>query len=76
MSINELLERKADVDRAIAKVLKGGQVIQTPNGKVQLASLNELRAERAVLEQQIAEAQRLSHGGDSFGTPCAYYGRG
>lgn len=55
MDIETLNQRLADVDAAISNVMKGGQVIQTRNGKVQQASLSELRAERAALEQQIAE---------------------
>ena len=72
MDIETLNQRLADVDAAISNVMKGGQVIQTRNGKVQQASLSELRAERAALEQQIAEFSGRS---EYFGTPLTYYGR-
>lgn len=73
MDIETLNQRLADVDAAISNVMKGGQIIQTRNGKVQQASLSELRAERAALEKQIAEfnASRSEY----FGTPLTYYGR-
>lgn len=35
MDIETLNQRLADVDAAISNVMKGGQVIQTRNGKVQ-----------------------------------------
>ena len=41
--IETLNQRLADVDAAISNVMKGGQIIQTRNGKVQQASLSELR---------------------------------
>lgn len=74
MDIETLNRRLADVDVAIASVMRGGQVVQTRNGKVQQASLSELRAERAALEQQIAEFN-ASGSSEYFGTPLAYYGR-
>ena len=74
MDIETLNQRLADVDAAISNIMKGGQVIQTRNGKVQQASLSELRAERAALEQQIAEFN-ASGRSEYFGTPLTYYGR-
>ena len=71
MDIETLNQRLADVDAAISNVMKGGQIIQTRNGK---ASLSELRAERAALEQQIAEFN-ASGRSEYFGTPLTYYGR-
>lgn len=75
MDIETLNKRLVEVDSAISNVMNGGQVIQTRNGKVQLASLSELRAERAAIEQQIADF-KASGCGEYFGTPLSYYGRG
>lgn len=76
MDIEKLKGRLADVDAAISKVMKGGQTIQTATGKVQQASLSELRAERAQLEDAISSAEAAASGdGGCFGTPLRYYGR-
>lgn len=74
MDIETLNKRLVEVDSAISNVMNGGQVIQTRNGKVQLASLSELRAERAALEQQIDEFN-ASGRSEYFGTSLTYYGR-
>lgn len=74
MSAEILEKRLAEVEAAISNVMTGGQVIQTRNGKVQLASLSELRLERAALEQQLASIR--TNGNGTFGTPLSYYGRG
>lgn len=75
-SIAELERRKAEVEQAITNVMKGGQVVQTRNGRVQQANLSELRAERNVIDQQLAEARALASGrGGCFGTPVHYFGR-
>lgn len=75
-SIAELERRKAEVEQAITNVMKGGQVVQTRNGRIQQANLSELRAERNAIEQQLAEARAAASGcGSSFGTPVYFYGR-
>ena len=75
-SIADLERRKAEVEQAITNVMKGGQVVQTRNGRVQQANLSELRAERNAIEMQLAEARAAASGcGGTFGTPVHYYGR-
>lgn len=73
--IADLERRIKEVDAAISKVLAGGQTIQTRNGKVQMADLEQLRAIKADLEQQLAAEQAAARGG-SWATPMAYYGKG
>lgn len=69
VTIDELTTRRAEILEAMANVRKAGQIIQTRNGKVQLPSLAELRAELADVDSQISAATS----GGSFGTPMAYY---
>ena len=75
ISIEELERRKIEVDAAISNIMRTGQLVQTRNGRVEHASLNELRAERAAIEQQIADCYR-SVAGDSWGTKVNFVGRG
>ena len=75
INIEELERRKIEVDAAISNILRTGQLVQTRNGRVEHANLAELRAERAAIEQQIADCQRSS-AGDSWGVKVNYFGRG
>lgn len=73
MASEALITRKAAVEAAIAKIHKGGQVIQTRNGRVQMASLTDLLAELADIDSAIAAENAAASGGARFGTPMAYY---
>ena len=75
-TIEELERRKVEVDAAISNILRTGQKVQTRNGRVEQADLAELRAERATLERELAEAYSSSGSGGSWGTKMSYFGRG
>lgn len=75
INIEELERRKIEVDAAISNIMRTGQLVRTRNGRVEHASLSELRAERAAIEQQIADCYRSS-AGDSWGTKVNFVGRG
>lgn len=75
MSTTEDAQRRlAEVDAAISRIMRTGQMVQTVNGKVQQANLAELRRERAALEQELANAQSSSNV-ESFGSKVFFYGR-
>lgn len=75
MSTTEDAQRRlAEVDAAISRIMRTGQMVQTVNGKVQQANLAELRRERAALEQELANAQNSSNV-ESFGSKVFFYGR-
>lgn len=73
--MSTLREQLKETEDAIAVVKSGGQMIQTRIGKVQLASLSTLLAERDSLLQRIADEEASAGGGGCFGSPVAYYGR-
>ena len=75
-SIEDLQRRLSEVDSAISRIMRTGQMVQTVNGKVQQANLADLRRERAALEQELADAQASSNEATSFGSRVFYYGRG
>lgn len=75
-TIEELERRKVEVDAAISNILRTGQKVQTRNGRVEQADLAELRAERATLERELAEACFSPGSGGSWGTKMSYFGRG
>jgi hypothetical protein len=76
MSTTEDAQRRlAEVDAAISRIMRTGQMVQTVNGKVQQANLAELRRERAALEQELANAQSSSNEMESFGSKVFFYGR-
>ena len=50
-------------------------MVQTRIGKVQLASLSTLLAERDLLLQRIADEEASAGNGGCFGSPVAYFGR-
>lgn len=75
-TIEELERRKVEVDAAISNILRTGQKVQTRNGRVEQADLAELRAERATLERELAEAYASPSSSESWGTKMSYFGRG
>lgn len=48
-------ERLAEIEAAISAILKGGQEVQTRNGRVKMADLKILQEERANLIRQIEQ---------------------
>lgn len=73
MSLADKEEELEFLNKAIAKVLQGGQEIQTRNGRVKLPDLNTLYAQRNVVIGEINNLQ--GNAGDTFGTPLFYSGR-
>ena len=59
---------------AISRVLNGGQVVQTRNGKVELASLSQLRSRLNDLINQ-KNAEETAQCGGFYGTPMVFEGR-
>ncbi len=67
---DEIVATKA----AIAKVLNGGQVVQTRNGKVELADLSKLRTRlNDLISQKNAEETQAC--GGFYGRPMIFEGR-
>lgn len=73
--MSTLREQLKETEDEIAAVKAGGQMIQTRIGKVQLASLSTLLAERDSLLQRIADEEASVGDGGCFGSPVAYFGR-
>lgn len=73
MDLTEKEEELEFLNQAIAKVLQGGQEIQTRNGRVKLPDLNTLYAQRNVVIAELNNMQGID--GDTFGTPLFYHGR-
>jgi len=73
--LSTLREQLKETEDAIAVVKSGGQMVQTRIGKVQLASLSTLLAERDSLLQRIADEETSAGDGGCFGSPVAYFGR-
>lgn len=73
--MSTLREQLKETEDAIAVVKSGGQMVQTRIGKVQLASLSTLLAERDLLLQRIADEEASAGNGGCFGSPVAYYAR-
>ena len=73
--MSTLREQLKETEDAIAVVKAGGQMVQTRIGKVQLASLSTLLAERDSLLQRISDEETSAGDGGCFGSPVAYYGR-
>ena len=73
--MSTLREQLKETEDAIAVVKSGGQMVQTRIGKVQLASLSTLLAERDLLLQRIADEEASAGNGGCFGSPVAYLGR-
>lgn len=76
-TINELQQQYKETCDAISAIKKGGQEVQTRNGRVKAADLGLLLEEKANLERQIADAQAASSApyGSSFATPVAFIGK-
>ena len=73
--MSTLREQLKETEDAIAVVKSGGQMVQTRIGKVQLASLSTLLAERDSLLQRIADEEASAGDGGCFGSRVAYFGR-
>lgn len=74
-STEDLQRRLSEVNAAISRIMRTGQMVQTVNGKVQQANLADLRRERAALEQELANAQASTNDATNFGSRVFYYGR-
>lgn len=76
-TLNDLQQQYQETLDAISAIKKGGQEVQTRNGRYKMADLGLLMQEKASLEQQIADAQaaNTSPYGGSFATPVAFFGK-
>ncbi len=76
-TLDELHQQYRETLDAISAIKKGGQEVQTRNGRVKAADLGLLMQEKADLERQIAdtEAANSSPYGGSFATPVAFFGK-
>ena len=76
-TLNDLHQQYQETLDAISAIKKGGQEVQTRNGRYKMADLGLLMQEKASLEQQIADAQAASSSpyGGSFATPVAFFGK-
>lgn len=78
-TLNDLQQQYQETLDAISAIKKGGQEVQTRNGRYKMADLGLLMQEKADLERQIADADaqaaNTSPYGGSFATPVAFFGK-
>lgn len=76
-TLDELQQQYKETCDAISAIKKGGQEVQTRNGRVKAADLGLLMQEKADLERQIADAQAATNNPfcTGFATPVAFIGK-